>query len=191
LIGIFGGSFDPPHLGHENIIYSFHKYFPESKELIIVPNHHSPFKDSKNVSKTHILNMLNIILKKYKNTKTIISHYEIDSDAPSYTINTLEYFISLYPNETFQLILGADNLQNFPKWKFYKKILELSKLIIFQRPGFKVDIPIELKEYSNSIEILENTMIDYSSTNFRKIKNHNYLSPEIIEYIKQNGLYGH
>ena len=133
-IGIFGGTFNPPHKSHLRIA----KCFIEQMRLDLcyfVPTFVSPFKNnpnqSENIDKKHILNMLKLLIKQTPSVE--ISNYEIEKEGISYTIDTVRHFKELYPEPNLFLLIGLDNLVKFNKWKNYKDILELSNLVIAPR----------------------------------------------------------
>ena len=112
----------------------------------------------------------------------------------SYTVNTLMKLREVYKDEKvkFYLILGIDNLIDFPKWKNPQKLFLLSEVVIINRPGFFVqDV---LPEYSGIVKFLSVPMLEISSTLIRDYIAHKksikYLvTPEVEKYIKDNKLY--
>jgi len=194
MIGIFGGSFDPPHLGHLGVIKSFWKFFPESNSLILIPNYISPFKKEKGVSEKDILTMLQILIEENSIPNTLVEEVEIRKKTTSYTIETLEFIRSKYPNEEIFFLIGVDNIKKFSLWKEYKRILEIAKLLVFDREiENKSDLPEELKEYSNLILFMENSKVKASSSEIRGLPYSDwnlYLTPKILEYINEEELYG-
>lgn len=194
MIGIYGGSFDPPHIGHLGVILHFWNIFPECKKLLLVPNYISPFKKTKGASEENIIAMLEILIQEKSILNTIVEDVEILKKETSYTIDTIEFIKSKFPNEELYFIIGIDNLRKFPLWKEYKKILELTKLLIFDRNlGSKSDLPQELKEFSNRIIFIDNTQIEASSSVIRDLphqKRSAYLTKQILYYIEKEELYG-
>jgi nicotinate-nucleotide adenylyltransferase len=194
MIGIYGGSFDPPHLGHVGVIEYFWKSYPESSKLLLVPNYISPFKKEKGVGEKHLLSMLQILIDDNHIANTIIEDVEIKRKETSYTIDTIEFIQKKYPDEELYLIIGTDNLAKFPLWKDYKKILNSTHLLIFNRNlGSNGDFPPELKEFSNRIEFVNNPQIHASSSEIRNLPHEKwnlYLTPKVLEYIEQEELYG-
>ncbi|HNI97524.1 MAG TPA: nicotinate (nicotinamide) nucleotide adenylyltransferase [Leptospiraceae bacterium] len=154
MIGVFGGSFDPPHNGHLYIIRSFWRNFQDARKLIIVPNRLSPFKKSKNTEPHHILKMLELLILESGNSDTEIDSYETDREGHSYTADTLQYLQEKH-REDICLLIGLDNLRSFPKWKDFRMILRLARLTVFSRPGADFQIPEELKEFT------KNQMLQY------------------------------
>ncbi len=194
MIGIYGGSFDPPHLGHLGVIEYFWKSYPESSKLLLVPNYISPFKKEKSVSEKDLLAMLEILIREKSLSNTVIEQVEINRKETSYTIETIEFIQRNYPGEALYFIIGADNLAKFPLWKDYKKILNSTYLLVFDRTlGTKSDLPEELKYFSSRIVFVENPKIDASSSEIRNLPQSewaSYLTPQVLNYINQEELYG-
>ena len=195
MIGIYGGSFDPPHRGHLGVIKSFWKFFPESEKLILVPNFISPFKKVKGVEEESLLRMLEILIEENSLTRTIVDEIEIKKKTTSYTIETLEAIQLKYPTQDLYFIMGVDNLKKFPLWKDYEKILSIVKLFVFDREyGDTTNLPKELEKYSERIVHINNPKIKASSSEIRGLPFFewvNYITPEVLKYIEKEGLYGY
>ena len=204
-IGIFGGTFNPPHKSHLRIA----NCFIEQMNLDLcyfVPTFVSPFKintdQSEIIDKKHILNMLNLLI--HQNPSLKISNYEIEKEGISYTIETVRHFKDIYPNSNLFLLIGLDNLVKFHKWKDYTEILKLANLTIapriFDSNNFLFSsqnkLPnSELYKY-NDIEFyyLKTEAMNYSSSDIRKNIAEGkpvseILTMEVEEYILENKLY--
>ncbi|HRG45392.1 MAG TPA: nicotinate (nicotinamide) nucleotide adenylyltransferase [Leptospiraceae bacterium] len=195
MIGIYGGSFDPPHIGHLGVILHFWNTFPECKKLLLVPNYISPFKNVKGASERDIVAMLLILIQEKSILNTIVEDIEIQKKETSYTIDTIEFIHKKYPKEELYFIIGIDNLKKFPLWKEYKKILESTRLLIFDRDlGSKSDLPQELREFSDRIIFIDNRQIEASSSVIRNLPHHKrnaFLTNQILHYIEEKELYGY
>ena len=189
---IFGGTFDPPHIGHlliaQTIIES------ESFErLIFVPANISPAKKGKVISSTKKrLDMLNMAL--IGNDNFEISDFEINKGDISYTIDTINEFAQNRNLEKKDLyfLMGSDTLREFHKWKDPKKIMNLCNIIVAIRPGFTPsDIPQWILDEVHFANIPQ---FEISSTNirgrWRDGKTIRYMVPkDVWKYINKNGLY--
>ena len=117
---------------------------------------------------------------------------ELKLEKPNYTINSLRYISSAFPNNNFSLIMGEDNLINFKKWKNYKEIMNNFKIYVYPRKTrLKRDMKLLM---SNNIEMIEAPLIDLSSTNIRNIINDKgyakqFISDSVYKYITTNNLY--
>ena len=131
-IGIFGGSFDPPHAGHYKIS-SFAIRKLKLNRLLWTVTKKNPFKDSSYFSLQKRISKSKLISKKNKRIKVVYLDVLAKS---SNTIGLLKYLIKKNKNCEFFLIIGSDNLVKFHKWKKWREIVKLSKLVVFSRKGF-------------------------------------------------------
>ena len=169
-IAIYGGSFNPMHRGHEQIVEYILKNLDMDKIIIVpvgIPSHR---ENNLEQSDTR----LKICREIFKNNSKIeVSDIEIKSDGKSYTYDTLIKLIEVYgKNNEFFEIIGEDSLKNFKTWKNYKELLKICKLIVFRRNDDE-DKEIDKEFFKNSnIIILKNEYYNYSSTEIReKVKN--------------------
>lgn len=169
-IAIYGGSFNPMHRGHEQIVEYILKNLDMDKIIIVpvgIPSHR---ENNLEQSDTR----LKICREIFKNNSKIeVSDIEIKSDGKSYTYDTLIKLIEVYgKNNEFFEIIGEDSLKNFKTWKNYKELLKICKLIVFRRNDDEdKEIDKEFLENPNII-ILKNEYYNYSSTEIReKVKN--------------------
>lgn len=184
-IGIYVGSFNPPHKGHIKI--ANHLISNYLDKIIIIPtgNYWNKF------DLIDIQDRINM-LKLYKNEKIIIDEKNNNIE---YTYQILNILSNEYKEDELYLVLGADNIINFDKWKNYKEILKYN-LIILNRAN------INIIKYLNNFNkkdkyIIVNDLpnIDISSTMIRnKIKNKEddllkYLDSDVYEYIKLKKIY--
>ena len=165
-IGIFGGSFDPPHKGHVEISKISIKKI-KLKKIYWVITKKNPFKKKPFFSLKQRLMRSKKAVKKYKKIKVL---YLDDKIKSSKTINVINYFIKIKRQKNLCLILGSDNLLNFHKWTSWKKIVKLTKLIVFSRKGYdrKGSKSTVTKYYKNKITFIKNRPIVISSTKLRK-----------------------
>lgn len=191
MIGIFGGTFDPPHLGHEFIIKEYWRNFPETKVLYIIPNWQSPLKEQKSTSTEHILSMVTSMLESIaanqKNNNQILD-IEIKKQKISYTIDTVKSLSA--QNDKINLVIGEDNLATFHLWKDYTEILNIiHRLVVFRRHE-KANINLE-NIIQAKVFMLTNKIIEISSSAIRENvkKKIPFLNPAILNYIKINKLY--
>tara|TARA_X000001036_G_C20477158_1_gene724070 strand:- start:299 stop:841 length:543 start_codon:yes stop_codon:yes gene_type:complete len=169
-IGIFGGSFDPPHKGHVEISKICLKKVKLEKIYWVVTRK-NPFKKKTFFSlKQRILKSKKAV-KKYKKIKILYLDSKIKS---SRTINIINYFRNIKKQKNIYLILGSDSLLRFHKWTNWKKIVKLTKLVVFSRTGYdkkgKKSVVVKYLNKKNIIYI-NNKPINISSSNIKK----NYL----------------
>ena len=166
-IGILGGSFDPAHKGHLAISKEALKKF-NLKSVIWAITDQNPFKQKIATDlKKRIFFCKKII---GKNISIKIKYFE-DIINSNKTTDLIDY---LYKNKKYELffLIGADNLINFHKWHKFKNILKKSKLIVFDRHGYK-NKSLNSKTYKNSSEkkvtFVEFNKVNISSSQLRKI----------------------
>ena len=132
-IGIFGGSFDPPHKGHLMIGKLSIKKLKLKKLYWLVTNK-NPLKTKTYFSLKERIKRSKIITRKEKKIFVKFLEKEIHSNK---MIKTINYLTKNNKNTNLLLIIGYDNLVDFHRWKDWKKILKLCKLVVFSRKGFK------------------------------------------------------
>ena len=164
-VGLLGGSFDPAHKGHLIISKIAIKKINLNTILWIVTKQ-NPFKGKAYYSLSQRISEAKKISKKIKKIKVIHLDKTIKS---SRSINTINYLINKKKLKNIYFILGADNLIKFHKWKSWKKIVKLTKLIVFSRRGYdnKSKKSIVAKYLKNKITFVNNKPIIISSTNLR------------------------
>ena len=166
-IGILGGSFDPPHKGHIEISKISLKKI-KLKKIFWIVTKKNPFKKKPFFSLKDRLSKAKRSINKYKNIKVLYLDEKIKS---SRTINVINYFRKVKKQKDLYLILGSDNLLKFHKWTNWKKIVKLTKLIVFSRKGYdkksKKSVVVKYLNKKNIIYI-NNKLIDISSSNIKK-----------------------
>ena len=169
-IGIFGGSFDPPHKGHVEISKISLKKI-KLKKIYWIITKKNPFKKKPFFSLKQRISKSKKAIKSYKKIKIL---YLDDKIKSSHTINVINYFRKIKKQKNLCLILGSDNLLNFHKWTSWKNIVKLTKLVVFSRKGYdkksKESIVVKYLNKKNIIYI-NNKLINISSSSIKK----NYL----------------
>ncbi len=177
-IAIFGGSFDPPHIGHEEIIKKALANL-DIDELFVVPTFLNPFKNRFFAPPNLRLEWIKKLLKCYKNTRLIT--YEVDQARSVPTIKTIKYLRSIYDLNEIYLIIGADNIRSLQKWQNYEELKKLVHFVVATRDN--VEIPKGLQKLQIDVNI--------SSTNLRDDLKKEYLpkvvADEIEQYYKERG----
>lgn len=183
-IAIYGGSFNPMHIGHEKIVDYVLNNLNMDKIIIIpvgIPSHR---ENNLEQSDTR----LKICKEIFKGNKKIeVSDIEIKSEGKSYTYDTLLKLIDLYgENNEFFEIIGEDSLKSLKTWKNYEELLKICKFIVFRRKDDK-NIQIDEEFLNNkNIIILENEYYDISSTEIRNmVKNNEDISTFVNKKVKK------
>ena len=164
-IGILGGSFDPPHKGHVEISKISLKKI-KLKKIFWIVTKKNPFKKKPFFPLKDRLSKAKRSIKKYKNFKVLYLDEKIKS---SRTINVINYFRKVRKQKDLYLILGSDNLLKFHKWTNWKKIVKITKLIVFSRRGYdkKGKKSIVAKYLKNKFIFVNNKHIVFSSSRLR------------------------
>ena len=183
-IAIYGGSFNPMHMGHEKIVDYVLNNLNMDKIIIIpvgIPSHR---ENNLEQSDTR----LKICKEIFKGNKKIeVSDIEIKSEGKSYTYDTLLKLMDLYgENNEFFEIIGEDSLKSLKTWKNYEELLKICKFIVFRRKDDK-NIQIDEEFLNNkNIIILENEYYDISSTEIRNmVKNNEDISAFVNKKVKK------
>ncbi len=187
-VGIFGGTFDPIHLGHLITAQSV-KEIRGLDKIIFIPAYISPHKQEvKSLSASLRLEMVRLAIKNVPYFEC--SDSEIVKQGVSYTVDTLRELKLKY--ERIELIIGYDNIIDFKTWREPDKILELASLIVLKRQS-SVE-PDEKDKYYKSAFFVETPCVEISSSRIReRIARNlpiNFLVPEKVnEFIMNNNLY--
>ena len=165
-VGIFGGSFDPPHKGHVKISKISLKEL-KLKKLIWIVTKKNPFKDRSRFSLNERIIQSKEAVKKLKNTKVLYLDKEIKS---SRTIHVVNYLSRVKKYKDLYLIIGSDNLLNFHKWTSWKKIAKIVRLVVFSRKGYdnKIKKAPVMKYFKKKIIFMRNKHINISSTQIKR-----------------------
>ena len=169
-IGLFFGSFNPMHIGHK-VIASYILEFSDLQQVWFIVSPQNPLKKKQSLLDQH--HRLTIIRKEVEdNPKLYVSDIESNLSQPSYTIDTLAHLKEKYPKNDFTLIIGADNLQNFHKWKNSNLILSICNILVFDRDRYKAKSlkSLGFKKYNKKgLEFIKFKKVNISSSQLRKI----------------------
>ena len=183
-IGIFGGTFNPIHIGHlivaEQVLTKLHL-----DEIWFIPTNVPPLKNEPSVSAQDRANMLE--LGTQDNPRFQVKLFELYRGGVSYTVDTLRYLRETQPENHYYLIMGSDQVNNLGEWKEPTKLAQLATLVGVQRPGYpqKAKLPMIW---------VDSPTIDISSTLIRQTiaigGSIRYLVPDTVRnYIHKKGLY--
>lgn len=195
-IAIFGGSFDPVHAEHVNMVKAAQAALGTDK-VIVIPAFIPPHKQDRALAAPQDrLNMAKLAFAGVKNCE--VSAYELNAGGTSYTYLTLGYFKEKYPDARLYFLVGADMLKDFYTWKQPETILSLAELVACNREGEKVNFSTEqmrfFAKFRKKFLSIEYTGRDISSTKARVLAAFGedlkpYLPFDVIDYIEANELY--
>lgn len=188
-IGIFGGSFNPIHIGHAMIANVLSEN-SDLDEVWIMPNRINPFKTSMPhpVSFAHRMKMAQLVADECRDVR--VCGIEETMPEPSYTYNTLCELRRLYPEHQFKLIVGSDNMQVFEKWRNYDRIISEFGLLIYLRPNAVISA-----DYGENIRIIRDVPeVLISSTQVRERLSEGLsvkfmVTDKVRDYIYEHRLY--
>lgn len=186
-IGFFGGTFNPPHVGHL-LIAEQARENADLDMVLFVPAFQPPHKPGLDViAPRHRLAMVRLAIK--GNTAFAASDMEIKQGGISYTVNSLRTLRAREPNAEVYLLMGSDSIRDFHMWKAPEEIDDMAELLVYPRKGFEPD-----GETKRRVRLLKAPEIELSSTEIRlrvtRGRSIRYLVPAPVEdYIRRNRLY--
>lgn len=196
---IFGGSFDPVHLGHVSAVRALIAAVPDISRVIVMPASVSPFKMDRAPGAAPE-QRLEMCRRAFGNDpKCEISDYEINAAGVSYTINTLEYLREKYTKEKLLLTLGSDSLATLPKWYRFTDIIKIADIAAISRSeedsGKISGYAEKVRSLGGNVLIVQTAPFEISSSRIREMIGENkdispYVDEKTAEYIKENKIYG-
>lgn len=191
-IGILGGTFDPPHLGHIQLAEAALTKL-QLDEVLFIPANRNPLKSRRASRPKDRLEMVRLAIEGHPGFA--VSDIEIARGGPSYAIDTLSELQAARPGD-YWLILGTDALKGFMDWKSPERILQKARLAVAIRPPQKKeDVLAQTPEaIVASVDWLEMPPTDISSTDIRlrieeRRPSSHLLDPRVMSYIEENSLY--
>lgn len=193
-IALFGGSFNPIHLGHLWMAQAMLDTL-NVDEVLFMPTGDSPHKGEM-LDASHRADMVELACEAQAGFSC--SRLEADREAVSYTIRTVEHLLETNDGAKIDLLIGLDSFLQFHTWKEYEKLLKLVKLVVVPRVT-EIDLPIteqlkRLQEKGAKVHFLPMPVIEISSTGIRdRVRNgrtiQNLVPDAVREYILKHGLY--
>jgi len=193
--GLFGGTFDPPHLGHLILAAEALEQLNLSRLLwILTPQ--PPHKEQETVSPPAArLEMLRLALR--QEPRFEISLVEWERPGPHYTADTLRLLQRQNPQAELTFLMGGDSLRDLPNWREPQEILRLARLGVMRRPGDTISLEAleqRLPGLSRRVRFIEAPLLEISSRQIRQRAQQgrafrHYLPDEVYEYIQKHHLY--
>lgn len=200
ITALFGGSFDPVHLGHVNAVKSLLESSLAPDRVIIMPAFVNPFKaglDTENRANCEDrLEMCRLAFEKLPRCE--VSDFEIKKGTLSYTCETLRYLQKLYPEDKLILTVGSDSLATLPTWNSFRDIISIAQIAAVSRSpeeSRRIEGYAEkVKALGGKVTIIETEPFDISSTEIRKkiVKNQDiscYVDKNVVQYIMSKSIY--
>lgn len=187
-IGLLGGTFDPPHLGHLVVAEVARVTLDLAEVQFIVAG--QPWMREDFSQAEHRLSMVQLAAE--DNSAFRVNRSEVEREGPTYTADTLEELTAEMPGATFYFLVGADAAAKMEEWRGVEKALELATFVAVTRPGYDLERRGKIR---GRLEWLEVPAIDISATDLRRRfaagEAVRYQLPRTVEeYVRQHGLYG-
>jgi nicotinate-nucleotide adenylyltransferase len=194
-LGLFGGTFDPPHLGHLILAEEARTQFNLEKVLWLVAGQ-SPLKLDRQLSPVEMrVEMVSAAIK--GNPHFALSRVDVDRPAPHYTVETLHLLRQEFPHGEFYFLMGEDSLRDLPKWRAPQAIIKEVRLVVLRRPNTQFDLTeleTQVSGVSARVLWLNAPQLEIASSDIQlRIKEGRsvqYMLPrEVLEVIEREGLY--
>lgn len=190
-IGLFGGSFNPPHTAHCIVAETVQDQFGLDA-IWWIPSHRPPHKGAEELaSSAHRLAMTERVTASHPAFEAC--DIEIRREGVSYTVETLRTLQAEQPDVSFQLIIGSDSLRDFGTWHCPDEIIERVPVIVYKRPG-AISSVVEPR-FANQVRFADAPLLEIAGTEIRarhrRGRSIRYFVPDTVrDYIKTHGLYG-
>jgi nicotinate-nucleotide adenylyltransferase len=194
-VGLLGGTFDPPHIGHL-ILGEYAADALDLTHLLYIPAADPPHKqDEQKTPVEHRLAMLELAL--IDNPRFEISRVDVDRAGPHYSLDTVQIVQSQYPDAELYFVMGGDSLRDLPTWHRPAEFIRRCKLAVMGRPGAEARPDMHegiLPGLAERVVMIDSPLIEISSTEIvqrvsegRSVR---YLLPDtVLAYIQQHNLY--
>ena len=194
-IGVFGGSFNPIHIGHLVIAEAARQEF-NLREVLFIPTGDTPNKTMHHTGKYARYRMVELAIA--DNPHFSISPIEMEREGPSYTVDTIRALRQEREDTEFYFIAGTDAVADLPTWRYNRELLDICHFICASRPGNEEKLRHTVRYFGETglrkIHFLRTPELEISSTILRGMiradRSARYLMPDaVIRYIQENGLY--
>lgn len=191
-IGLFGGTFSPPHIGHLAVAEAAREQLALDA-VVWIPAATSPFKtEVAQPDATHRLEMARLATADHPAFR--VDAREIERGGVSYTVDTVRELAAERPNAALFLMLGADSLAGFSQWREPEAILDHARLAVYHRPGFLWSPDALPAAWRDRVETVEGPELAVSSSSIRSLRaagrSARYLIPEPVRaYLDEHRLY--
>ena len=192
LTAIFGGTFNPFHKGHYEMLNALNECKAVSK-ILVMPDKIPPHKEVDFLATDDDrFNMCKIAAADFN--KAEVCDIEFKRQGKSYTYDTVKLLKEIFPNDNLAFVCGGDMLVYFDKWYKYEELMKMLPFIVFSRTSTEntefLSCIEKFKNMGMQIILMDDEISNISSTDFRNFPAANLLPEKIYNYIKERGLYG-
>lgn len=194
-IGLLGGTFDPPHLGHLWVAETAREQLGLD-QMLFLPVGEPPHKQNQSVTAvSHRLAMTRLAIA--SNPEFVLDTTDMDRPLPHTTHTLLPLLYQAYPDSQFWFLIGADSLHDFPTWGSPEKIIAQCRLAVYPRPGVTIDWPklkTAVPEIETAVDLIRGPIMSISSSGIRNWRRLGHsvrylLTADVLAYIEAKGLY--
>ena len=201
ITAIYGGTFNPPHRGHESVARLLNETVRPDR-ILIVPAAIPPLKQvaANSPPPEERMELCHLAFDIVPGAE--VSDIELRREGTSYTVDTLEELRTLYPDDAFLFVVGSDQLLNFRRWRRYDDILKMAKLVVFSREeGDHATLLEEAdalrRDCGADVAVIDNEPLVISSDEVRRAVRGElpretamrYLNPAVYDAVRRNGFY--
>ncbi len=195
-LGIFGGTFDPPHVGHLILAAEARDQLDLDCTIwVLTPD--PPHKRGQDISSLeHRRTMVEMAIE--DDGAFSLSHVDIDRPGPHYAVDTIKILKQQYPDQALIYLMGGDSLQDLPQWYHVQDFLaHLDGIGVMRRPGDDIDLSElfeQLPQLNEKLNFVTAPLLEISAQQVRRRAGENrayryYVLPKIYEYIRKNQIY--
>lgn len=188
-IAIFGGTFNPFHIGHYEMLSGICNLDFIDK-VLVMPDKIPPHKAFDTVvDDIHRQKMCALACEDFKKSELCLIEFE--REGKSYTVDTVKLLKDIYPNDNFYIVIGGDMLSTLDTWYQWNDLITLTSFIAFKREGLNDfdDAFDRLTKLGANIKVIENKITNISSTTLRQNIDKTLLPQKIYNYIVEKGIY--
>ena len=186
-ITLFGGSFNPPHIGHQIVVNQALELIPDVDEVWLVPDFKSTYKDKKLIDTKHRLAMTKML----ENHVIKLCSCNIDHKTSGHTIETVDILKGKHPEHTFSFLMGSDQLEGFKKWGEWERLLKEIEFFVYPRSSYPMKpLLSNMSPLLHPLQVISNissTMVRSRLENDLSVKH--LMPPKVAEYVEKHKLY--
>jgi len=188
-VGLFGGTFDPPHVGH--LVTAVNVRHALDLDVVILMVANVPWQKEGSRAITPASDRLAMVEAAVRNVPGLVpGRQEIDHGGPSYTADTLTVLADQFPGAEFFTVIGDDAAAGLRTWTRWEEVVERSRLVVVDRPGEHADVDADLEWIRVEVPRLEVSSTDLRAR-FTDGRPLDYLvTPPVLDVIRSNRLYG-